>query len=126
MSVLENLKYASSHEWCVANEDGTYSVGITHLAQDALGDIVFLELPKVGQTVNAKGTCAVVESVKAASDIYAPLSGEIVSINEALTNTPELINSEPYESWFFKIKPSSPEEFNDLLDAAAYRSSIGE
>jgi glycine cleavage system H protein len=126
MSVLENLKYASSHEWCLANDDGTYSVGITHHAQDALGDIVFLELPKVGQAVNAKGTCAVVESVKAASDIYAPLSGEIVSINEALTNTPELINSEPYESWFFKIKPSSPEEFNDLLDASAYRASIGE
>jgi glycine cleavage system H protein len=126
MSVPENLKYASSHEWCLANEDGTYSVGITHHAQDALGDIVFLELPKVGQSVSAKSTCAVVESVKAASDIYAPLSGVIVSINEELTNSPELINSAPYDSWFFKIKPSATQEFNDLLDAPSYRSSIGE
>jgi len=126
MSVPENLKYASSHEWCLANEDGTYSVGITHHAQDALGDIVFLELPKLGLSVSAKSTCAVVESVKAASDIYAPLSGEIVSINEELTNSPELINSAPYDSWFFKIKPSAIQELNDLLDASSYRSSIGE
>jgi glycine cleavage system H protein len=126
MSVPENLKYASSHEWCLANDDGTYSVGITHHAQDALGDIVFLELPKLGLSVSAKSTCAVVESVKAASDIYAPLSGEIVSINEELTNSPELINSAPYDSWFFKIKPSAIQELNDLLDASSYRSSIGE
>ena len=126
MSVPENLKYASSHEWCLANEDGTYSVGITHHAQDALGDIVFLELPKLGLSVSAKSTCAVVESVKAASDIYAPLSGEIVSFNEELTNSPELINSAPYDSWFFKIKPSAIQELNDLLDASSYRSSIGE
>ena len=126
MSVPENLKYASSHEWCLANDDGTYSVGITHHAQDALGDIVFLELPKLCLSVSAKSTCAVVESVKAASDIYAPLSGEIVSINEELTNSPELINSAPYDSWFFKIKPSAIQELNDLLDASSYRSSIGE
>ena len=126
MSVPENLKYASSHEWCLANDDGTYSVGVTHHAQDALGDIVFLELPKLGLSVSAKSTCAVVESVKAASDIYAPLSGEIVSINEELTNSPELINSAPYDSWFFKIKPSAIQELNDLLDASSYRSSIGE
>ena len=126
MSVPENLKYASSHEWCLANDDGTYSVGITHHAQDALGDIVFLELPKLGLSVSAKSTCAVVESVKAASDSYAPLSGEIVSINEELTNSPELINSAPYDSWFFKIKPSAIQELNDLLDASSYRSSIGE
>ena len=126
MSVPENLKYASSHEWCLANDDGTYSVGITHHAQDALGDIVFLELPKLGLSVSAKSTCAVVESVKAASDIYAPLSGEIVSINEELTNSPELINSAPDDSWFFIIKPSAIQELNDLLDASSYRSSIGE
>ena len=126
MSVPHNLKYATSHEWCLANEDGTYSVGITHHAQDALGDIVFIELPKLGQKVIAKANCAVVESVKAASDIYAPINGEIIEINEELAKSPELINSSPYESWFFKIKASNPSDLNDLLDDAAYSSSIGE
>ena len=126
MSVPQNLKYASSHEWCLLNEDGTYSVGITHHAQDALGDIVFIELPKLGQQVVAKSNCAVVESVKAASDIYAPINGEVVAINEDLAGSPELINTTPYESWFFKIKASNPAELNDLLDATAYRASIGE
>jgi glycine cleavage system H protein len=126
MSVPQNLKYAASHEWCLSNEDGSYSVGITHHAQDALGDIVFIELPKLGQQVIAKSNCAVVESVKAASDIYAPISGEVIAINEALTNSPEQINTSPYESWFFKIKASKPTDLNDLLDAAAYSSSIGE
>jgi len=126
MSVPQNLKYAESHEWCLSDEDGSYSVGITHHAQDALGDIVFIELPKLGQQVIAKSNCAVVESVKAASDIYAPISGEIIAINEELTKSPEQINSAPYESWFFKIKGSKPTDLNDLLDAAAYSSSIGE
>jgi glycine cleavage system H protein len=126
MSVPQHLKYASSHEWCVSNDEGMYSIGITHHAQDALGDIVFIELPKLGQHVISKGTCAVVESVKAASDIYAPISGEIIAINEDLKNSPELINSAPYESWFFKIKPSNLLELNLLLDAQSYKSSIGE
>jgi glycine cleavage system H protein len=126
MSVPQNLKYAASHEWCLSNEDGTYSVGITHHAQDALGDIVFIELPKLGQKVIAKANCAVVESVKAASDIYAPINGEIIAINEELAKSPEQINSAPYASWFFKIKASNPSDLNDLLDGAAYSSSIGE
>ncbi len=126
MSVPQNLKYASSHEWCLSNEDGSYSVGITHHAQDALGDIVFIELPKLGQQVIAKSNCAVVESVKAASDIYAPISGEIIAINDDLAKSPEQINGAPYESWFFKIKATNAAELNDLLDAAAYSSSIGE
>jgi glycine cleavage system H protein len=126
MSVPEHLKYASSHEWCLPNSDGSFSVGITHHAQDALGDIVFIELPKIGQAVVAKNACAVVESVKAASDIYAPISGEIIAINSELTNTPEQINAQPYESWFFKIKPSNSNEVDELLDSNAYRASIGE
>jgi len=126
MSIPQHLKYAVSHEWSSANEDGSFSVGITHHAQDALGDIVFIELPKLGQQVIAKSTCAVVESVKAASDIYAPISGEIIAINEVLAQSPELINSQPYESWFFKIKASQPEEVADLLDSTAYSASIGE
>jgi glycine cleavage system H protein len=126
MSVPQNLKYASSHEWCLSNDDGSYSIGITHHAQDALGDIVFIELPKLGQQVSSKGACAVVESVKAASDIYAPISGEIIAINDSLKDAPELINSSPYESWFFKIKPSNLPELDLLLDAQAYQSSIGE
>jgi len=126
MSIPQHLKYAVSHEWCSSNEDGSFSIGITHHAQDALGDIVFIELPKLGQQVKAKSTCSVVESVKAASDIYAPISGEIIAINESLAQSPELINSQPYESWFFKIKASHQEEVADLLDSTAYSASIGE
>jgi glycine cleavage system H protein len=126
MSIPQNLKYAASHEWSLADPDGSFSVGITQHAQDALGDIVFIELPKIGQVVKAKSNCAVVESVKAASDIYAPMSGEIIAVNEALAQSPELINSDPYGSWFFKIHPSNPSELNDLLDAKGYANSIGE
>lgn len=126
MPIPHNLHYAPTHEWCLANDDGSYSVGITQHAQDALGDIVFIELPKLGQKVTVKAACAVVESVKAASDIYAPVSGEVVAINENLSQSPESINSAPYASWFFKIAPSHPAEVNDLLDSAAYASSIGE
>jgi len=125
MSIPQNLRYASSHEWVLKNADGSLSVGITHHAQDALGDIVFLELPSVGQTLQASGNCAVVESVKAASDIYAPVSGEIVAINDSLAASPELINSAPYDSWFFKIMPSSTTEIDKLLDANAYGVQIG-
>ena len=125
MSIPQNLRYASSHEWVLKNADGSLSVGITHHAQDALGDIVFLELPSVGQTLQASANCAVVESVKAASDIYAPVSGEIVAINDSLAASPELINSTPYDSWFIKIMPSSPTEIDKLLDANAYGVQIG-
>jgi len=125
MSLPQNLHYAESHEWSLLNDDGTVSVGITHHAQDALGDIVFLELPKVGTSLQAKQSCAVVESVKAASDIYAPVSGKIVAINEELVAQPEQINSSPYESWFFKIEPTNLDEFNSLLDANSYNALIG-
>ena len=125
MSIPQNLRYTSSHEWVLKNADGSLSVGITHHAQDALGDIVFLELPNVGQTLQASANCAVVESVKAASDIYAPVSGEIVAINDSLAASPELINSAPYDSWFFKIMTSSPTEIDVLLDANAYGAQIG-
>jgi glycine cleavage system H protein len=126
MSVPQNLHYATSHEWCILNQDGSYSVGITHHAQEALGDIVFIELPKVGQIVHAKLNCAVVESVKAASDIHAPISGEIIAINDSLIKAPEIINTDPYGSWFFKIQPTNSNELNDLLDSSAYAASVGE
>jgi glycine cleavage system H protein len=125
MSMPQNLHYAESHEWSLLNDDGTISVGITNHAQEALGDIVFLELPTVGAKLDVKSSCAVVESVKAASDIYAPISGTIVAINEELTSQPEMINSNPYDSWFFKIAPNNVDDLNSLLNADAYNALIG-
>ena len=125
MNVPAELKYAESHEWVRTETDGTLTVGITEYAQDALGDIVFVELPKVGQTLAAGKECAVVESVKAASDIYAPVSGEVVAINESLGDAPEQINANAYEAWLFKLKPSDLGELNGLLDAAAYGKTTG-
>jgi len=125
MSLPQNLYYAESHEWSLLNEDGTISVGITHHAQDALGDIVFLELPKIGTALQSKQSCAVVESVKAASDIYAPVSGSVVAINDELVAQPELINSSPYDSWFFKIAPANLDELKLLLSANSYDALIG-
>ena len=125
MLLPHNLYYAESHEWSSLNDDGTISVGITNHAQDALGDIVFLELPTLGANLEAKISCAVVESVKAASDNYAPISGKIVAINEALTSQPELINSHPYESWFFKLVPNNVDDLKSLLDADSYNTLIG-
>lgn len=124
-NIPAELRYAPSHEWSRVEEDGTVTVGITDHAQDLLGDVVFVELPEVGRSVTAGEECAVVESVKAASDIYAPVSGEIVAFNEALGDTPELVNSEPYAgAWFFKIKPSDSSELDNLMDAEAYGASI--
>ncbi len=125
MTMPQNLHYAESHEWSLLNDDGTISVGITNHAQEALGDIVFLELPTVGAKLDAKSSCAVVESVKAASDIYVPVSGTIVAINEELTSQPEMINSNPYDSWFFKIAPNNVDDLNSLLNADAYNALIG-
>ncbi|MFT4863685.1 MAG: glycine cleavage system H protein [Pseudohongiellaceae bacterium] len=117
----DNLKYASTHEWARIDDDGVATIGISYHAQDALGDIVFVELPEVGATLNAKEEVAVVESVKAASDIYAPLSGEVIEINEELANGPEIINSLPYDNgWFFKIRLSNEAEIDELMDAEAY------
>jgi glycine cleavage system H protein len=114
-----DLRYAETHEWVRANDDGTVTVGITDHAQHLLGDLVFVEIPEVGRVVNAAESCAVVESVKAASDVYSPLDGVIVDVNEALADSPELINQDPYgEGWIFRIKTNATLE--GLLDADAY------
>ena len=119
--IPNNLKFLDSHEWARLEEDGTVTVGISDHAQGLLGDIVFVELPDTGKTISKKDDIAIVESVKAASDVYSPISGEIVSVNEALNDNPELINSSPYDDgWFFKIKPQNNDELEDLLDAEAY------
>lgn len=124
-NIPAELRYASSHEWTRQEADGTVTVGITDHAQDLLGDVVFVELPEIGRQVEAGQECAVVESVKAASDIYAPVSGEVVAINDALTESPELVNSEPYSgAWFFRVKPADAAELDKLMDADAYGASI--
>lgn len=120
-SFPEDLKYAATHEWVRLEEDGTVTVGISDHAQELLGDIVFIELPKEGAVVSAKQEISVVESVKAASDIYAPVSGEIIAINEDLVDAPETVNSAPYtDGWFCRILPSDPSELEELLDANGY------
>ncbi|GAB0153322.1 MULTISPECIES: glycine cleavage system protein GcvH [Marinobacterium] len=122
MSNIPNeLKYVASHEWIREEGEGVVTIGITEHAQDLLGDVVFVELPDVGDEVSAGDDAGVVESVKAASDVYAPLSGEVVEINEALEDSPELVNSDPYgDGWFFKLKLTDPAELDDLLDADGY------
>ncbi|WP_341503035.1 glycine cleavage system protein GcvH [Gallaecimonas sp. GXIMD4217] len=128
MSNIPNeLKYASSHEWVRKEGDGTYTVGITEHAQELLGDMVFVELPEVGSEVNAGDDVAVAESVKAASDVYTPLTGEIVAVNEALEDAPETVNSDPYgDGWLFRVKASDEGELEDLLDAEGYQAVIEE
>ena len=121
MTSPEHLKYAKSHEWVKDNGDGTATVGITAHAQEALGDVVFVELPAVGQELEAGEEFGVVESVKAASDLYSPVSGEVVEVNSALEGTPETINNSPFESgWIMKIRLGNPGELDGLLDARAY------
>jgi glycine cleavage system H protein len=122
--VPAELKYAASHEWARLEADGTVTVGITDHAQQALGDVVFVETPALGKQVSAGQEAGVVESVKAASDIYAPVSGEIIASNSTLESAPETVNDAPYaEGWFFKIRPSNPAELDALLDAAAYTAA---
>ncbi len=119
--VPNELKYVASHEWIRVEDDGTVTVGVTDHAQDLLGDVVFVELPGVGAELSAGDESGVVESVKAASDIYAPLSGEVIEVNEELEESPELVNSDPYgDGWFFKLKLSDTTELDDLLDADGY------
>jgi len=122
MSIIQNeLKYVASHEWIRDEGDGTVTIGVTDHAQELLGDVVFVELPDAGAEVEAGDDAGVVESVKAASDIYAPLSGEVVATNELLEESPELVNSDPYgDGWFFRLKLSDASELTDLLDAGAY------
>ena len=124
--VPSELKYTSSHEWLRVEDDGLITVGISDHAQALLGDLVFVELPEAGTEFVAGDECCVVESVKAASDVYMPISGEIVEINENLVDEPEIINSSPYDSgWLFKVKPSA-NELDDLMDAEAYQAEIEE
>lgn len=125
-NIPADLRFAESHEWALLNNDGTVTVGISDHAQEALGDVVFVELPEIGKVFAAGDAAGVVESVKAASDIYSPISGEVIEVNEALGGEPELLNSAPYTSWIFKLKPGNKAELDKLLDAAAYKSAIGE
>ena len=116
-----DLKFLSSHEWARVESDGTITIGISDHAQDLLGDIVFVELPEVGQSVDAENDTAIVESVKAASDIYSPLSGEVIEVNSLLEDQPEIINSSPYEDgWFYKLTPSDMGELDNLLSPEDY------
>ncbi len=116
----ENLKYSKNHEWVKEEADGTVAVGVTFHAQEQLGDVVFIQHPDVGRKVKQGEACGVIESVKAAADIYAPVSGEIDAVNQELADKPERVNQDPYAAWFFRIKSSDPAEVKGLLDAAAY------
>ena len=118
-----DLRYAASHEWARLEADGSVTVGISDHAQEALGDVVFIELPEVGKTLAAGDQAGVVESVKAASDIYAPVGGEVIAVNETLADAPEQVNGEPYGAWFFKLKPQDAAELDELLDADGYRAA---
>jgi glycine cleavage system H protein len=124
MSNPANLKYTASHEWVKTESDGTISVGITQHAQELLGDMVFVESPMVGRKLKAKEECAVVESVKAAADIYAPVSGVVTAVNSGLDSTPETINTDPYGAWMFKMKPDNAADVAALMDAKAYQAVV--
>ncbi|MFL6578063.1 MAG: glycine cleavage system protein GcvH [Povalibacter sp.] len=124
-SIPENLKFLDSHEWARVESDGTITIGISDHAQSSLGDLVFVEVPEVGKTLSKGGAAAVVESVKAASDVYSPLSGEVIAANESLGTAPELVNQDPYgQGWLFKIKPANKGELDQLLDAKAYEKVL--
>ncbi|MDR4519719.1 MAG: glycine cleavage system protein GcvH [Nitrosomonas sp.] len=124
MSIPSDLKYTRSHEWVKIEADGTVTVGITDHAQELLGDMVFVELPKVGDSFSQKQECAVAESVKAAADVYSPISGEVIEVNSALADSPEKINQDAFGSWLFKLKPGNPAELDGLLDAAGYQEVL--
>lgn len=127
MSLPTDLKYAKSHEWAQLGDDGLVTVGITDHAQDLLGDVVFVELPEVGNRYSAEEECMLVESVKAASDIYMPVAGEIVAVNNALEDEPELVNQECYnEGWLFKFQPDNPADLSAMLSADGYEASLDE
>ncbi|MBW8371296.1 MAG: glycine cleavage system protein GcvH [Thiobacillus sp.] len=124
MNIPANLKYTPSHEWVRVEADGTLTVGITHHAQDLLGDMVFIETPAAGRTLAKGEECAVVESVKAASDVYAPVAGEVIAANGDVEASPESVNQDAYSAWMFKMKPANPGDVNELLDAAAYQKLV--
>ena len=121
-NVPANLKYTASHEWLLLNADGTVTVGITDHAQEALGDLVFVELPEVGAHFEAEKEIAVVESVKAAADVYAPLAGTVAEVNQAAADAPESVNQDAYAAWLFKITPDNAADLDSMLDAAAYQA----
>ena len=124
----EELKYTNEHEWVLVpgETEGSVRIGITHFAQDALGDIVYVSLPDVGDDVTAGSTCGELESTKSVSDVFAPLTGAVVATNDALSNTPELVNSDPYGGgWLFEIAPSDPSAVEGLMDSAAYQAGLG-
>jgi glycine cleavage system H protein len=123
MKLPQELRYTESHEWARREADGTVSVGITDHAQEQLGDIVFVEAPKVGRKVKAGEAVGVVESVKAASDIYAPVAGEVVGANAALATAPEAVNADAFAAWMYRLKPDNPADVDRLLDAAAYEKA---
>jgi len=120
------LKYTHTHEWIRLEGDGSVTVGLTDHAQTALGDIVFVELPETGRELTARESCAVIESVKAASDVYAPLAGSVIDINQAVVDAPERINADAYDAWLFKLRPAAGADLATLLDAAAYQSVLAE
>ncbi len=121
------LKYTKSHEWVRSEEDGSVTIGISDHAQELLGDLVFVELPEVGTEMSAEDAACVVESVKAASDVYMPISGEVIAVNENLADAPETINDSPYDDgWLIQVKPSNPDELDDLMDSDSYEAEIAE
>ncbi len=125
--VPSELKYTKSHEWVRKEDDGSITIGITDHAQQLLGDLVFVELPEVGDDMSAEDAACVVESVKAASDVYMPISGEVIAVNTTLTDTPEVINDAPYDDgWLIKVKPANAAEVDELMDAEAYEAEIEE
>ncbi|HQT31785.1 MAG TPA: glycine cleavage system protein GcvH [Thiobacillus sp.] len=124
MSIPADLKYTPSHEWVRVEADGTLTVGITHHAQDLLGDMVFIENPAAGRSLNKGEECAVVESVKAASDVYAPVAGEVIAANAEVESSPEAINKDAYSAWMFKLKPADAADVASLMDAAAYQKLV--
>ena len=125
-NIPADLKYTKSHEWIRVETDGSLTIGVTDHAQEALGDVVFLELPEAGRTFAAGDACAVIESVKAASDIYAPVAGEIIANNQDAIDAPESVNADAYSTWLFKIKPANAGDVAALMDATAYAAEIAE
>ena len=125
MTIPTNLKYAVTHEWVKTESDGTLTVGITHHAQDALGDLVYIELPTIGKQLKAGQEAVVLESVKAASDAYSPVAGEVIAVNKAVADSPESLNAAPYDAWLFKLKPAADASLDGMLDAAGYAANIG-
>lgn len=124
-TIPKHLKYSKTHEWVEQQKDGTLTIGITDHAQDLLGDVVFIDVPTVGKQVKAGGACAVVESVKAASDIYSPVAGEVIAANPALADQPELVNKDAYgAAWILRLKPANAADIDGLLDAAGYEALI--